>query len=243
MTPEQAASALSGPIWSFGRRFMFDPATYELAAPYGFEGIDFYFLGRGGVLGDAPPEVVAAAFGFFEPARLSRRWTRGRSRLDPRSSAELFADACAAFGRTDLVEVDFDRLDHLLARVLEAADDAGLALFAGWRTMATADDVKGRVAQRMFALRELRGGLHLLSVRASGIAPRDAVLVDGGPPNAELLGYEAPFEDVSHLAGAMARAERLTNALAATPLEVLDDTQRLELVELATTAHPSPAGS
>jgi hypothetical protein len=45
-------------------RFMSDGETYKRGAELGFAGIDFYFAGRGGVLGDVSNDVVASSFVF-----------------------------------------------------------------------------------------------------------------------------------------------------------------------------------
>ena len=52
MTHVETAKAIARPIGDMGGAFMMDGATYARGAELGFSGIDFYVLGRGGVLGD-----------------------------------------------------------------------------------------------------------------------------------------------------------------------------------------------
>ncbi|MFN8051694.1 MAG: hypothetical protein U0Q22_09675 [Acidimicrobiales bacterium] len=233
MTPLDAASAIARPIGSIGSRFMFDPTTYAAAAEHGFDGLDFYFCGRCGVLGDVDPDVVVATLGFFEPATVRSLWNQGRAAQPPHRAAELFADACAQWGRDHFgADVDYDELSGLAGRVIAAAQSAGQPLFAGWRALDVPSDGKGAAALRLNILREYRGGAHLIAVVAAGIDPAHAVLSTGGAPNAALFGYVEPYPDVAHLANAMLAVEQRTGELAAQPLEALDDTEREHFVEL-----------
>ena len=63
-----------------GSHFMLDGNTYKRGAELGFQGLDFYATGRGGVLGDVDADVVAAAFAFFEPGQVRTQWDAGRAR-------------------------------------------------------------------------------------------------------------------------------------------------------------------
>ena len=58
---------------------MTDPACYAHGAELGFEGMDFYVAGRGGVLGDTPADVVVAAFVYFHPDTIRAAWERPRT--------------------------------------------------------------------------------------------------------------------------------------------------------------------
>ncbi len=73
--------------------------------------------------------------------------------------------------------------------VVAAAPDAGLPLYAGWRTMALADDAPARALQLMFVLRELRGGVHFNTLSISGVSPVEAHMLNKG------LGWPEPFAD------------------------------------------------
>ena len=241
MTPADAAAAVGRPIGSIGSRFMFDPATYAGAAEHGYTGLDFYFAGRCGVLGDVDAEVVVAALGFFPAANAGSLWDQGRGVAGAAAAASHFADACAQWGRDHFgaPDADLDALNHLAAKVIAAAPSAGLPLFAGWRAHPVAEDAAGAACQRLNTLRELRGGAHLMAVLASGVTPFEAVLAKGGAANAQLFGYDEPYPDVDALtqrtASALAAAETLTDRLVAPAFAALDDDERDRFVELVRT--------
>lgn len=232
-----AALAIDKPINRIGSRFMFDPATYADAAAHGFAGIDFYVAGRCGVLGDVDADVVTAALGFFEPATVRALWEQGCAAQSAARSAELFAEACAGWGRDHLgADLDYADLAELAGRVIAATDVAALPLFAGWRAMPVPDDPKGAAMHRLNVLRELRGGAHVVAVVAAGISPLDAVLSTGGAPNAALFGYPEPYPDAAHATGPLADAAAASNRMAARPLAALTDDELARFVELVVAA-------
>lgn len=237
MTPAEAASSVGRPIGLIGSRFMFDPSTYGTAAADGYSGLDFYFAGRCGVLGDVDADVVIAALGFFESANVRALWDQGRAVAGAAGAATRFGDACARWGRDHFGDdVEYAELNLLAERIIAAAPVAGLPLFAGWRAMPIADDTKGGTCQRLNVLRELRGGAHLIAVVASGLTPFEAVLAKGGVANAQLFAYPEPYPDVEELTarvtGAMEAAEQLTDRLVAPAFATLDDSERVRFVDL-----------
>ena len=72
-----AATATAAPVSTVGSHFMLDGNTYKRGAELGFQGLDFYVAGRGGVLGDVDADVVSAAFTFFEPDSVRALWLQG----------------------------------------------------------------------------------------------------------------------------------------------------------------------
>ena len=80
MDARAAATATAGPVSAVGSHFMLDGNTYKRGAELGFQGLDFYAAGRGGVLGDVDADVVAAAFAFFEPGHVRTQWEQGTRR-------------------------------------------------------------------------------------------------------------------------------------------------------------------
>ena len=233
MTPDEAAAEIARPIGSIGARFMFDPGTYAAAAEHGYSGLDFYFAGRCGVLGDAHPDVATAALGFFERQTVTTLWSQGIAVEGATRASERFAAACGEWGRTHFgADIDYSELSGLAARVIDAAPIAGVSLFAGWREVEPPSDPKGGAAHRLNLLREFRGGVHLMAVISAGIMPFEAVLAKGGPANAQLFGYSEPYPDVSYLTGPLAEVEETTDLLAGAPLAALDDDERRRFVEL-----------
>ena len=92
VTPEEAAEATAAAVGTLSSHFMLDGATYAKGGEMGFDGMDFYVAGRGGVLGDVDGDVVSAAFVFFEPHTVRQRWESSRPVMSR-------ADAGAAFAR------------------------------------------------------------------------------------------------------------------------------------------------
>jgi hypothetical protein len=86
-------------------------------------------------------------------------------------------------------------------------------------------------------MREHRGAMHGISVLASGLAPREAVVAAGGEGNAQFFNWPEPYPDREPLLDRHAEAEDITDELAARPYEALDETERAELVELLQTVH------
>ena len=92
VTPEEAAEATAPAVSGLSSHFMLDGETYAKGGELGFDGMDFYVAGRGGVLGDVDGDVVSAAFVFFEPGTVRQRWESSRPVMSR-------ADAGAAFAR------------------------------------------------------------------------------------------------------------------------------------------------
>nr|WP_221333614.1 hypothetical protein [Nocardia transvalensis] len=221
---------------------MFSRETKTFGKSTGVDGfLGPYTRGRGGVLGDVDAAVVVAAFGFFEPGTVRAAWESVR--LPAADAAAGYLAACQDFGRRKLGDFDgAERLAELLRAVAEAADVAGAPLFAGWRALPLADDAPARVLQLIHVLRELRGGLHLMAIRAHGLTPRQAVLIGGsplksGPDQARSFGWPEPFEEITDAQRhAWEAAESTTDALIAPAFAVLDDGAADDLVKLVDTA-------
>jgi hypothetical protein len=239
MTPEDAAAVTAGPVSALGGAFMLARPTLKKGPALGFpKGWAFYFAGRGGVLGDVVPDVVAAAFVFFPIAWVQQQWLVGRGVMEPAAAATAYAEACQDWGREHLAGAgNLDRLVELLRRITSAADPAGAPLFAGWRAMPLPDDAPGAAAQLLHVLREYRGGMHGMAVLASGLAPRDAVVAAGGEGNAQFFNWPEPYPDRESLLDQHAKAEDLTDVLAARAFAVLSPDERQELVDLLQATH------
>lgn len=219
----------------FTSRFMLDPATVARGKELGLSATEFYVLGRGGVLGDAPGAVVASAFFFFEPEGLAGVWDSAAARVRPRQAAHAFAASAHAWAAAHLgrsSDADLGRLAELAGRVSANADAAGAPLFAGWRALPEPEEPAGLALHRLNALRELRGARHEAAVTVVGLTPLEAMVANGAD-HLELFGWRGIEIDPAPLRERMAEAERLTDVLAAVPLEVLTPEERGELVSLA----------
>jgi hypothetical protein len=100
------------------------------------------------------------------------------------------------------------------------------------------EDDRARVIQLAHVVRELRGGLHVIAVLASGLSPLEAILsghsaiLRNGEPNAVYLGWPRPYPEVTEEMRRRADAERLTDELMAPAFAALDKTEADELVAL-----------
>lgn len=232
MDARTAATRTAGAIGQVPARFMLDTATYEHAAALGFDGIDFYFLGRGGPLGDVEGHVVAAALVFFEPSTVVAAWERARQVRPPREAAAEFARCGHRWAEAHLPDgVDYGRLAELLGKVVAGASPAGAPLFAAWAAMDEPSAPKALALQRLNLLRELRGAMHGGAVLAEGLSPIESLSVRT-PFMAGLFGWGEPLADAQVYKAAWERAEEGTDRAMARHLEVLGAAERDELVEL-----------
>lgn len=228
--PRDVISAIAGPTGDIGASYYFHPDTLSRGKELGLDGFRFYFLGRGGVLGDVEPEVVVSAFGYFEPNLVASMWNSGKERIAPRAAAREYLACNADIGRARFAGIDgLDAYVEAAAAVVAAVDLAGLTLFAGYRAESVPDDTAGAAIHHAVLLRELRGSAHLLAVRASGLTAAQAHAV-ARPDDVAMFGYEAPPAIDEGHRSALARAEQLTDELLVPAFSVLDDSAAQALV-------------
>jgi hypothetical protein len=228
--PRDLITAIAGKTGDIGAAFYFHPDTLARGKELGLDGFRFYFLGRGGVLGDVEPDVVVSAFGYFSPAVVANVWTSGREVMAPREVAREYLACNAALGRAKLAEVPgLDAYVEAAAAVVAAVDVSGLPLFAGVRSEPVPEDTPGAAIHHGMLLRELRGSVHLVAVVASGLLSKQAHAIKR-PGEVEMFGWREPIEiDETHRA-ALARAEELTNDLLVPAFSVLDEAGAAALV-------------
>lgn len=240
MTPDDAARATATAIQELGGGFMTDGATYTRGGEAGFSGVDFYVLGRGGVLGDVDADIVSAAFYFWNPDQVRAHWDAARAVMSPAEGAALFADVAHSYGETHIADHDgLVRLGDLLTTVIEAASPAGAPLFAGWRRhdVPGSDRPKARVQHQTNALRELRGAYHGGAVLAAGLLPVEAVAFRSAFM-APIFGWD--LEGMAEPESFKERwkvAEAGTDAAVARPFSVLGEAELDEMVTLLTSVH------
>jgi Helix-turn-helix family len=232
MTPEQAAHDTKAAVVSVPARFMTDAATYARGAELGFQGADFYFAGRGGVLGDTPADVVAAAMVFFAPETVRDAWERSSHVLPRRQTAEEWAQCAHVYAASNLPSSGDDaRLAELLGTIVEHASPALAPLFAGWRSLPTPSGIKELVIHRLNALRELRGGLHAAAVTTVGLTPLEAIAVRA-PRVAAIAGWTSPLPEVEPVQDRWTLAESRTDRMLGRHFAILDTDELAELVDL-----------
>lgn len=235
----QTASAVADPFGDLGGRFMLSGRTYGAGNQLGFAGLDFYFVGRGGVLGDVDASVVIDEFGFFAPTQVEENWNAGRTVMAPDEAAAAFLGCGYEWGRARLPDgLDHARLAELVRTVTDAAVD-GADLSSAWNRQPWPDHDVDAALHGIHLMRELRGGAHVAAVHAAGLDPHAAVMVRSGQGGAEFFGWTAPHPDPDAACAAWLEVESATDAAVATLLEVLDEDERRELVELATAAVPA----
>ncbi len=214
-------------IGRLGSAFYFAEPASSRADELGLGPFRFYILGRGGVLGDVDASVVVSAFGYFAPRLIRSQWDKARAIMDPRAAARAHLECCAEFGRAKLSGLDgLDALCDGLGAVNDAADPAGLALYAGISAEPLVDDPPGRTMQLVTVLREYRGSAHLVAVLAQLLEPRIAHYIRR-PEMFSTFGYED--DDVPEVTDEHRRqleaADELTNRMVARAYSVLDDKQ------------------
>lgn len=219
--------------------FMLDEATYAHSAKLGFTGMDFYFAGRGGVLGDVDADVVSAAFAFFNPMVVRTAWERSADVM-PRADAAAEFSGCAARWAIKRFpdDIDLPRLTALLDTVTGQADPYLAPLFAGWRAIAVPEEPAAAALLALNQFRELRMAKHAIAVFSMGIDPGAAVRYRS-PQMADLFGWPGGMtdEEKAVLEPRWKEAEALTDALLAPTLTVLSKTEQAELDTLLTTLH------
>ena len=240
MDSVEAAKATSRAINELGGAFMTAGRTFARGGELGFGGLDFYVLGRGGVLGDTTAEVVTSAFIVWNPEAIATQWESGRAVMSPAEAANEWAAVCASFGEANLPDFEgYARLNELMAAVVVGASPACAALFAGWRTLPTpgADAPKALAQHLLNSLRELRGGLHGGALLANGLTPLEAVAFSS-PYMAGIFGWDAEtLPDGAAFKERWKAAEAATNVAMGVPLSVLNETELAEFVELTTALH------
>lgn len=229
--------------------FMLSPDTMQNSMAAGYsDPFSAYFVGRGGVLGDATGTTVAAVFAVFEPNHARTSWEKGVAVRDAATSAGWYWDQAAEFARSYLAGAEgLDRIAELGERVIAEAPEPGLPLYAGWRSMPLADDAPARAFQVMYILRELRAAVHFNALTISGVAPVEAHLLYRGPEYAAFMGWQPPHPDPSAKKDRYREVEDSTNRRmaeligAALTQDEADELARLAAAALATLKANAPA--
>lgn len=233
MTPEEAARASDRAVADIASKFMLDPTTYKRGAQLGYPGASFYFVGRGGALGDVSADVVSAAFVFFNPESVRQAWADGASAAPPPEAAVEFAKCGHAWAEEHMPDdIDLAHLSELCGKIVRGANPAGAPVFAGWRDLVEPSSVKALALHRLNALRELRGALHGAAVLSVGLDPAVAVAIKS-PFMLPIFGWAEAPEVTTEATNTWQRAEDTTNLMLAPHFALLDETEREHLVDLA----------
>jgi len=247
-----AARATNAPLNELGSAFYWSPQATSRAGAIGLDVFGLYAGGRGGVLGDRTPEEVDEEFFFFKPGMITLMVAAARAQAAPEAilAAHLGAVddyARATFGAVDPATVD--GFGTAAGAVIDALPTDAWPLVDGYRSAGIPDDPVERAYRSAVILRELRGGVHLDAVVASGLSAAVACQFDRGDDYYALHGFGADdrVAETPEVLAARASAEEATDLGMAELLAGLDDGQREALVTgaialLAATADPVAVG-
>lgn len=222
-------------IAAIGPAFYFTAETTAVGKERGLDVFQFYFLGRGGVLGDVEPDVVSSAFGYFNPPVVAHMWTHAQklSSMSPREAARLYMQCTQDFGRQHFSDVPgLAEFCAAAEKVNDNADRAGLTLYAGIAAEPLAEDLPARAMQLNTVLREHRGSAHLVAVLATpGLSPKVAHAIRR-PDFWALFGYDEADrpQPTDAERAALAKSDELTDQIVAEAFDVLDESERTALL-------------
>jgi len=241
MQPRDIVQAIAAKTGDIGGSFYFHPDTLARGKELGVDGFRFYFIGRGGVLGDVEPDVVLSAFGYFHPALLTKLWNTAKERVAPRDAARAYLECCHALGRKRYAAVEgLDEYNAAAAKVIAAVDPSAMPLFAGVRGEPTPDDAPALAAHHVMVLRELRGSAHLVAIRAVGLTT-DVAHAIKRPDDLKSFGYEAAPPITDDDRARHTDAERITDDILAVPFAALDDEEAAALIAGTDALHAASA--
>lgn len=230
MDPREVMQATAGKLGDIGAAFYFAPETLQQGKEVGLDGFRFYFLGRGGVLGDVEAGVIRAAFGYFEPGLVEKIWSSAKEIMPPREAARLYISCAHEMGRAKFSGLE--GLDEFVASattVIAAVEGTSMPLFEAVRCEPVPDDVPAAAIHQAMVLRELRGSAHLLANTACGLETRHAHGIKR-PDAFKMFGYEAEIEVTDDDRAKWLRAEQLTDDILAPAYDRLTTEQAKSLI-------------
>jgi len=148
------------PIQVLGMSFYFDELTKVRGKEHGVNVVEFYGLGRAGVLGDVDTSTVVDAFTFFDPSLIDYFWTSAKTKADPVATASAHLNAAYEFADRTFGGVDVGLLALFgdAARQVIDAQPLGVCLLVdGYRQFPTPSDPVHGAYLGAILLRELRG--------------------------------------------------------------------------------------
>lgn len=182
-TLSQKARALAGALEPVAGQVYFSPECHSGYEKLGFQpsrgqfgGVaapdgPAYFCSRGSVMGQIPGEVIAAAFGVFNPAVVVPLVTHGWGLTDaPTICGARDQGAVAQLERILGGEPDgIERANELLARAVEPLRPEGKPLYAGLRSLGLPGEPLADAWRRADMLREYRGDAHVAAWTSAGL--------------------------------------------------------------------------
>jgi hypothetical protein len=235
MNTQELSSVTADPIQVLGMSFYFDPLTKEQGREYGINVVEFYGLGRGGVLGNVDTDVVFDAFTFFDPSMIDYLWTSAKSKADPVIVAEAHVQAAYAFADRTFGAIDPKVLAKFALAARKAADAEPLGicpLLDGYKKYPVPSDPVHAAYLGTILLRELRGGVHIHAVNEVELDVPTACYLQE-PSVFTMHGYKDDNvpQVTEELQAKKRRAEELTSDAVASCFDVLSDEERDALAE------------
>ena len=228
-------------IAHIGSAFYFTPETVEVGKAHGLSGFRFYFIGRGGVLGDVDADVVRAAFGYFQPDLVRKMWESSMAIMPPRDAARLYLSCAHDLGRRKFSEVSaLEAFVDAANTVIDAVEGASLPLFVGVRAEPVPEDLPAAAMHQAIVLRELRGSVHLLSHTAVGLNSSRAHAIRR-PDDVGMFGYDEAPECTEDDRVAWDRAQALTDEILTPAYAALSDEQAHALIDGTKAMHAAMA--
>ena len=176
------ARALAGALEPVAGQVYFSPECHEgyersasAAAPGDFGDVaapdgPAYFCSRGSVMGQVPGEVIAAAFGVFNPEVVVPAVASGWTLTD--AATICAARTAGAVGQLRRILGDapdgLARAGELLARATRPLRPEGRPLYAGLASLDLPGDPLGDAWRHADMLREYRGDAHVAAWTAAG---------------------------------------------------------------------------
>ncbi|MFT3851383.1 MAG: hypothetical protein QM733_01365 [Ilumatobacteraceae bacterium] len=208
-----------------------------------------YFTSRGSVMGQVPGEVVAAAFGVFNPEAVVPSVAKGWSLTDAATICQARDDGAIAQLTRILGEHPdgVERVRDLFARAADTLRPEGRPLYAGLRSQQVPGSPLGAAWRLADMLREYRGDSHTIAYTSSGFDATEIGLVSEqwwGLPKRSYsrtrAWTDAQFDDAAerlhargifdgdgvltdHGRGERERVEQITDAQMAAPIAALGD--------------------
>ena len=182
-TVSARARALAGALEPFAGQVYFSPECHDAYHGLGFgpspgefggvAGPDgaAYFCSRGSVMGQVPGELVAAAFGVFNPAIVVPLVTHGWGITDATT-------ICAARDRGAIGQLErvlgpdpdgASRAAELMGRATDGLRPEGKPLFAGLASLSVPPTALGAAWRQADRLREYRGDAHVAAWTSAGL--------------------------------------------------------------------------
>jgi hypothetical protein len=223
------------PIQVVGMSFYFDPGTNERATAYGLHRLQFYGLGRAGVLGDVDRETVERAFTFFDPGVYDFLWDNAREKADPVETASAYVQAAYEFADRTFGAIPVDVLARYAAAAhkVSGAQDVGQHLLVdGYRQYPVPENPVHAAYLGAILMRELRGGVHIVAVQSVGLSALEACYLQD-PGVFKMHGYkddDVPAVTEEHRT-LKVEAEERTNTMMAECFSVLSDQERQDLCD------------